>query len=157
MLLLLQAFITGILATFVMTMFMNVSSVITGYNLRVPSILGSMLTLKTKPSGQSSRGFWVMVTGNIAHYFVGIVFAYIYLEAMLIAGFQNTLGNALGFGIIAGISAVIFWASFIKLHPLAPAIQLHLYLIFIFMAHVIFAISVCLALMPLHYILRPLL
>ncbi|KAA5532303.1 hypothetical protein F0919_16035 [Taibaiella lutea] len=129
----------GITGTFIMTLFMNAMSRITGYNLRVPSILGSLVTMRTKPSGTPSRSFSTMLWGSISHYAIGIVFAFIYLLILKMnSDAYSSLKDALTFGFFAGIVAAIFWFSFIKLHPLSPVINLKLYLVCIFIAHIIF-------------------
>lgn len=133
---LISAIAAGISGTFVMTMFMNLMSHLTGYDLRVPGILGSMITMKTKPSGKASRSSTTMTWGNIAHYVIGIVFAIIYQQILKINGMPFTWMNGLVFGFFAGIVAVIYWFTFIKLHPLAPAVKLKYYLISIFIAHI---------------------
>jgi hypothetical protein len=136
------AIAAGIIGTFIMTLFMNGMSLITGYNLRVPSILGSLLTMRTKPSGASSRSFKAMWWGNIFHYVIGIIFALVYQQLLIMGGrTHSSLSNALTFGFFAGIAAAAFWFSFIKLHPLAPAVNLKLYLVCIFIAHIFFGVG----------------
>ncbi len=141
-----NAFIAGIFGTFIMTLFMIAASVFTGHNFRVPAILGSMATFQNKPSGTPARSGISLLTGNILHYTIGVFLAFVYEIYILKAGLSNTFSNAMLYGIIAGCCAVLFWFTFIKLHPMAPAIKLSLYLFFIFIGHLFFAAGVWLSL-----------
>lgn len=139
---LLAAIAAGIFGTFFMTMYMNLMSHLTGFNLRVPSILGSMMTMETKPSGRSSRSFNTMLWGNIAHYAIGVIFALVYQQILYMNNTPYTFMNSLVFSCLAGIVAVVFWFSFLKLHPLAPAVKLPYYLTSIFIAHIILGVGI---------------
>lgn len=136
---LLYGILSGIAGTFLMTLFMGAASLLTKYNFHVPSILGTMVTMETKPSGMVSDSIVSKVWGYSLHYLIGIFFAVLY-QNILQAGFSSgSYGNALLFGTGAGLVAVTFWYSFLKLHPLAPAVYLSLYLVFIFLGHLLFA------------------
>lgn len=138
--------LAGILGTFIMTLFIYVASLFIGNDFRVPAILGSMVTMQAKPSGAVSRSWSAIITGNVLHYTIGVILALAYKKGMVIFRFSNTLSNAILYGIVAGYCAVLFWFIFIKLHPLAPAIKLPLYLTFIFIGHLFFAVGVWLGL-----------
>jgi hypothetical protein len=149
-----NAFIAGIFGTLIMTLFMIAASVFTGYNFQVPAILGSMATFQTRPSGAPARSRASLLIGNILHYTIGVFLAFVYEIYILKAGVSNTFSNAILYGIIAGCCAVLFWFTFIKLHPLAPAIKLSLYLFFIFIGHLFFAMGVWLSLYVMTLIIK---
>jgi hypothetical protein len=133
--------IAGIAGTFLMTLFMDIAALLTRYNFHVPSILGTMVTMETKPSGNVSNSMVSKVWGYILHYLIGIFYAALYQNLLQAEIGSGSYGHALVFGIVIGLVAVIFWYSFFKLHPIAPAVRLPLYLVFIFLGHPLFAIT----------------
>jgi hypothetical protein len=138
----LSCILAGIMGTFLMTLFTSLGSGITGYFLHVPSILGSMVTMKTQPSGKPSKGLYSLSWGYTLHYSIGIAFAFMYARLHTREHtFTTTYSNALIFGVIAGLAAVLFWFCFLKLHPLAPRVELNIYLLFIFLGHLVFALG----------------
>lgn len=138
----LSCILAGIMGTLLMTLFTSLGSGITGYFLHVPSILGSMVTMNTQPSGKPSRSLYSLSWGYTLHYGIGIAFAFIYAKLHIRKNtFTITYSNALEFGTIAGLAAVLFWFCFLKLHPLAPRVKLNIYLLFIFLGHLIFALG----------------
>lgn len=133
----LSTIIAGTVATFGMTLLMVLASFVTGYNLRIPQFLGTMLTFETKPSGDVSRSSRSLLLGNFAHYCIGVCFALLYKQIHP-AFYKSTSVNGLLFGMAAGGVALIFWGSAFRLHPLAPKVNLPLYLAFIFLGHLLF-------------------
>jgi hypothetical protein len=137
---LLYGIISGIAGTFLMTLFMDAASLLTKYNFHVPGILGTMVTMETKPSGRISDSVVSKVWGYSLHYLIGIFFAVLYQNFLQAGLGSGSYGNALLFGAGAGLVAITFWYSILKLHPLAPAVHLPLYLVLIFLSHLLFAI-----------------
>jgi hypothetical protein len=140
----LSGVIAGIAGTLAMTLFMRLASVVTGFNFHVPSILGTMLTFDTKPSGATSDSPRSLISGYVLHYIIGILFALIYQQAWL-KEHISTFGTALFFGAVAGLVGVIFWATALKWHPRAPSVNRRQYLVFIFLGHLVFALVMHLA------------
>ena len=138
---LLHSIIAGIAGTLLMTLFMDIASLLTRYNFHVPSILGTMVTMKTKPSGNVSDSLVSKTWGYILHYAIGIFFAVLYQNLMRAGIMSDSYGYAFLFGAMAGIVAMIFWYFFLKLHPLSPVVQLPLYILFIFLSHLLFAVG----------------
>lgn len=135
----LYSLIAGIAGTFLMTLFMDAASLLTRYNFHVPSILGTMVTMETKPSGKVSDSAVSKTWGYILHYAIGIFFTIVYQNLLQTGMISGSYGYTLLFGAIAGLVAIIFWYFFLKLHPLAPVVHLRLYLLFIFLGHLLFA------------------
>ncbi len=134
--------ISGITGTILMTIFMKIASVVSGYHLHVPQILGTLITMDTQPSGKVSNKTKVLALGYVLHFAMGILFAITYLQL-----WQNGIGAPTGgyaflFGLINGIFAVVIWYMLIKLHPLAPSIRLPVFLFCILIAHIIYAYGV---------------
>lgn len=137
----LYSIIAGIAGTLLMTLFMDAAARLTKYNFHVPEILGTMVTMETKPSGNVSNSMVSKVWGYILHYLIGIFYTVLY-QNLLQAGIgSSSYGHALVFGTVVGLVAVIFWYCFFKLHPMAPVVRLPLYLMFIFWGHPLFAIT----------------
>lgn len=136
---LLYSIIGGIAGTLLMTLFMDVASLVTRYNFHVPSILGTMVTMETKPSGQVSDSIVSKIWGYILHYTIGIFFALLYQNLLQDGIMPDSYGYALLFGTMAGLAASIFWYLFLRLHPLSPVVRLPLYILFIFLGHLVFA------------------
>lgn len=137
--------LAGIAGTYAMTLFIHIVSRMTGYRFHVPAILGSMVSMKTKPSGEPSHERMSLLPGYILHYGIGVLFAAVYTE-VFIPDSEPGYDRALLFGIVAGIVAVGFWFSVLKLHPLAPRVNLKLYLICIFIGHLVFSMAMNLSL-----------
>lgn len=133
--------IAGIAGTFLMTLFMDAATWFTKYNFHVPSILGTMVTMETKPSGNISNSTISKVWGYVLHYLIGIFYAVLYQNLIQAGIGSGSYGYALLFGTVVGLVAVIFWYSFFKLHPMAPVVRLPLYLVFIFLGHPLLAIT----------------
>jgi hypothetical protein len=138
---LLYSIIAGIAGTFLMTLFMDVVSLLTRYNFHVPVILGTMVTMETKPSGKVSDSLESKVWGYILHYAIGVLFAVLYQQIFSAGAAPISYLYAIAFGAIAGLVAMTFWYLFLRLHPLAPVVHLRLYLPFIFLGHLLFAIG----------------
>jgi len=134
--------IAGIAGTWLMTLFMDLASFVTRNNFYVPKILGTMVTLQTTTSRKLSGTFKSVFWGYILHYAIGCMFAVVYFKLSILSGIRPTSYlNALVFGALAGIIAVVFWFCFIRLHPLPPKIKLGLYLTFIYLGHFMFALG----------------
>lgn len=131
--------LAGIAGTFLMTLFTRLGENATGYHLHVPPVLGSMVTMETQPSGKPSKSSRSLAWGYCLHYGIGISFAFIYPELFRNGDVVTDWSHALRFGFVAGLAALLFWFCSLKIHPLAPKLNIPLYLIFIFIGHLIFA------------------
>ena len=134
--------IAGIGGTIMMTAFMYLVSLFTGKKLKVVDILGTMLTGKTRVNGQLAYTPKTIVTGLIAHFGVGVLFALAYLGLWHLGVGSPSFGSSIVFGVVSGVIAVFVWRTFFFVHTRPPAIELNAYLIAIFMAHIVFAIEV---------------
>jgi hypothetical protein len=137
----LYSIIAGIAGTFLMTLFTDLAALVTKYNFHVPSILGTMVTMETKPSGNVSDSMVSKIWGYVLHYLIGIFYAMLYQNLIQAGIGYGGYTHALVFGIVIGSVAVTFWYSFLKLHPMAPVVRLPLYLVFIFLGHLLLAIA----------------
>jgi hypothetical protein len=137
---LLYILLAGLAATAAMTAFLYLLSYITHRVMKVVKILGTMLTKRTYPDGSLSDAVSTKVIGTIAHYTIGVAFAFVYLalwdsEVGLISASWGLL-----FGLAHGILAMIAWYFFFLIHPNPPIIALKSYLLSLISAHVIYGL-----------------
>jgi len=130
----------GVLATLVMTGLYMVSWV-TGKPLKVIKILGTMLSSQTTPTGEPSGKPSAILTGIVAHYLIGIGFAWTFYLLWRQEIVRFTPGDGLWFGFWAGVVGIIIWRIFFALHPRPPRqVPLGWYLPTLLVAHVLFGL-----------------
>lgn len=137
----LQIIITGIAATLIMTVFMNLSAVVTRRNMYTVKILSRMLPTFFREKEESpSRSSTALAL--IVHYGVGILFVILYHLLRTSAGYigNQSMAEPWIIGVLLGATAVTGWTIFIRLHP-SPLLTVpwQHYLVCIFVAHIIFA------------------
>jgi hypothetical protein len=132
----------GIAGTGAMTFFVYLVAYISKRRFKVVRILGTMLTFRTTIDKGLSLKPSTIIAGGIAHYKVGITFAAIYAWLWMHDIGAPDFANALLFGFVNGLLAVIAWWWFIALHPNPPLLPLPSYLFTIFLGHFIFALGV---------------
>lgn len=137
--------VTGIAGTALMTAFVYLISHITGKQLKVIHVLGSMLTGQVTTEKNVSAQSSVFIIGLVSHYAVGILFAFIYQRLWSLGLGRPDILNGLLFGFINGLIALAGWRSFFAIHPNPPRIDLANFLLIIFLAHLVFGIGVVMA------------
>ena len=139
--------VAGIAGTDVMTAFVYFLAALVDQRLKVIRVLGTMLTNQTTNHKGLAYNSKTMITGTIAHYMVGIGFAFVYYWLWLNGIGSPSLSSAILFGFINGIVAVAGWKTFISLHPDPPVLPIKMYLLSILISHVFFAVGVVLCFM----------
>ena len=136
--LILIALIIGLLSTFVMTVFVQ----LTGYRQRksIPWLLGTFINTRLKPTETASQA-QVLTWGNILHYLIGIGFVSVYLLLWHEGWLVHSYLTILVFGAIAGLVAVAVWHFTLSNHPLKTFISYPAFLPSIFVAHLVFAFA----------------
>jgi hypothetical protein len=137
----LLAFVPGIAGTVLMTLFSYAFTLFLKKPLNVVTILGTMLMFKTEDNGSVAGDAETRSIGSLCHYTVGIFFSAMYFWLIKENYINNSSVSAMAFGTGAGILAVTTWMLFIALHPRPPRLPLNLYLVSIFLGHVVFGIS----------------
>ena len=135
----LQCAVAGIVATAVMTGFVNSFSFFFAKKFRVVPLLGTMITGETTVFKGISFSSRAVYTGLLAHYLIGCLFSFLFY-IWSVRWEAYSLINTLLFGVLAGIAAVITWRLFFYVHSRPPRINLDEYCKLIFIAHIIFAI-----------------
>lgn len=129
----------GILATAVMTVFMNTCALIMRRNLYTVEILTQMLgTWIRSISGKRSIAKLLAV---VVHYSIGVVFVLAYY---LLRSSNGYTGNTSSYepwtiGTLYGLLAIAGWSVFVRIHPAPPpTVPWEYYLLCIFTGHLIF-------------------
>ena len=130
---------SGIAGTAVMTLFMYTLTFVTDRVMNVTKILGTMITCQTSDDGKLSNSSLAIIIGVLAHYAIGILFAYGYHMLWTLQVGEPGFWNGLLLGLVSGIFAVIFWFTFFAVYPFPPQIDLKKYLPTLFLAHFVFA------------------
>lgn len=136
-------FFSGIIGTAVMTLFVYAVNASTGKSVKVVKILGTMLTFQTRPDGQLSERPLAIWVGIVAHYLIGVVFAWAFYACWQAGIGRPSLGFGALFGFLAGLAGILIWRLFFAVHPRPPQrIPLSFYLSTLVMAHVFFGVTV---------------
>ncbi|MCK8492196.1 MULTISPECIES: hypothetical protein [Spirosoma] len=137
--------LAGVAGTAIMTAFMYGMTFVTKRVMKVVKILGTMLTFRTSPDGKLSDTPRAISIGIIAHYAIGVLFAFIYNSLWSRGVGRPDFESGIWLGIGSGVAAIAFWYSFFAIHPNPPAISLKHYLVTLFLAHIVFTYGVILA------------
>ena len=129
---LLTNIITGIAGTLAMTCFTQITAQLLKKPFYVVMILATMLPFKRDITPPNISTY---VGATILHYFIGVVFAYLYLWLTLEGLITNDTLSALIYGAAIGIVAIIGWQLFFKIHPNPPQIE-PTYFVMIWLGHI---------------------
>jgi hypothetical protein len=129
----------GIIATVLMTLWVNAIAWISRQPLYVITILGTMLTGQAGKEKKLSDTFASLFIGTIVHFGVGISFAALFEWLVHSGHLIPGLLQVFLFGVVIGAVAVIVWSAFLRWHPNPPYLPISLYLPVIFVGHIIFA------------------
>ncbi len=138
----LVAVLTGISGTAMMTLFLYLVSYVTHKPLKVVKILGTMLTFRTTPGKGLSNSPLSIGIGILAHYLIGIAFAFVLILLCKNTLLEPTLTSVLVFGLLCGLFGIAVWKLFFILHPDPPHIPLKQYLIVLLLGHIVFGFGI---------------
>lgn len=130
---------SGITGTATMNLFMYFLKFFTSRVPEVEKVLGTMIICETSEDGGLSESKSAIAVGVIAHYTIGILFAYFYHLLWFFGVGEPGFWNGLLLGLVSGIFAVMFWSAFFAIHPFPPVVNLRAYIPFLFLAHFVFA------------------
>jgi hypothetical protein len=129
---LLTIILAGIAGTLVMTCFTQITAQVLKKPFYVVVILATMLPFKkaiTTPNALTYMG------ATILHYFIGILFSYLYLWLMVEGFISNDAPSAILYGAGIGTVAIIGWRIFFMIHPNPPPIE-PMYFAMIWLGHI---------------------
>lgn len=125
-------------ATTAMTIFMNLTALVTGKNLYVLRILAGMLIWNTSTNPKQGK----LIAAFVVHYAIGILFAIGYWalrNSTGYAGYEHEI-EPLMIGVLSGFIGISGWTIFVKIHPAPnPTVPWPNYLLVLFIAHILFA------------------
>ena len=133
----------GIIATALMTVFMNICAVGSRRNLYTIKILTQMLaTLNAKVPSVDVGSFRFVAVA--VHYAIGALFALVYYMLRTSNGYIGFTSPAEPWiiGFIYGMTGVSGWIVFIRIHPSPPqTVPWLLYLCCVFLGHLVFTFA----------------
>ena len=132
------AILAGLGGTLVMTSFTRIMSHILKKPFYVVMILATMLPFK---KNVTTPNIFIYTTATLIHYFIGVIFSFLYLWQLVEGLIINDVLSALLYGAIIGSIAVIGWRLFFFIHPNPPPIELIPYLVIIWLGHITLSIT----------------
>lgn len=133
--------ISGLVGTGIMTGIMYLLSFISEKTMKVPKILGTMLTFSTTAYGSLCNKPLCISVGLVAHYAMGIFFMFSYYLLWHLDIGRPDVFYALIFGCAHGVVAILIWQIFFYVHPNPPTIPLTSYSLGLLIGHIFFALS----------------
>ena len=127
----------GIVGTSVMTAFSYAISGGHKKNFREPELLGILMERLSQKQGR-----WIRLAGWPLHYTLGLVWAGVYIFWLKAANKNLGFKYATMFGCCSGAVAIVIWRLLFKLHPHPPKIFYKQFFAQLFIAHIIFSLSV---------------
>jgi len=134
--------IAGITGTLLMTGAMYLLSAVTGQNYKVVGILATMVTNHTTHKKGLTKFTSDILAGVVLHYLIGIIFSFVYFYLWQTGHVDPGIKSSIILGLLTGIVAMVFWSSFIYLHPNPPSIPVFTYVLLTGVAHVLFSLGV---------------
>ena len=135
--------LSGIAGTALMTLFLYLLTLVTQRQLKVVKILGTLITNQTTPQGGLSNSPLAIWTGIVAHYLVGILFAFCYYFLWNLGIGAPTIPSGMVFGFVSGLFGIAIWTMVFHFHPNPPHnVSLKVYLPALVMAHIVFGMGV---------------
>lgn len=128
---LLTAILAGVAGTLAMTCFTQITAQLLKRPFYVVLILATMLQFKRDIAPPNASTY---VAATILHYFIGIMFSYLYLWLMLEGFVSNDTFSAILYGAVIGSVGIIGWRIFFKIHPNPPPIDT-MYFAMIWLGH----------------------
>jgi len=127
----------GIVATSFMTFYSYVLAQIKDEHFTEPLILSELLH-RLLPTIEKR---YSLIVGWHMHYFVGLLFAAIYIYLWYNRGIRPSYKNGLILGGVSGAIAIAVWRAVLRMHPNPPNIKLHRYFGQLFIAHLVFGVA----------------
>lgn len=133
--------LSGLIGTAVMTGIMYICSFVNEKTIKVPKILGTMLSFSATTDGKLCNTPLCMSIGIVSHYAMGIFFMFCYYLLWHFNYGKPDIFYALVFGLVHGVIGIGIWRIFFNLHPNPPDIPLTSYSIALLIGHFAFALS----------------
>lgn len=115
---------------------------LTGKNFKVVGILATMVTNHTTVSKGLTKKRNDLFIGTVLHYFIGVMFAFIYFILWQHGIGRPSPGSSALFGLITGGVATVFWSLFTYFHSDPPAFPRVAYVSMVGLSHILFSLGV---------------
>lgn len=117
---LLTIIVAGIAGTLVMTCFTQITAQLLKKPFYVVMILATMLPFKKDITSPNASTYAV---ATFLHYFIGIMFSYLYWWLTIEGLISNDILSSILYGVVIGTIAIIGWRLFFLIHPNPPVIE----------------------------------
>lgn len=125
--------ISGITGTLTMTLFSHWIAKATDEKFQEQKLLNTFLN-RSLPTGKADISGWII------HLLMGVALSYLDFRLIKSSNRKATVGKGLFYGAIDGIIGMVIWRIVFRLHPDPPKIDLHKYLMQLFIAHLVFGV-----------------
>ena len=131
--------IAGLAGTFAMTACAELVFIIIKRPYHIVSTLARMIQFR-KPTREKPRlGYYLVAM--VLHYIIGVGFCYGYYCALSTGLLNLSVIHSVVYGVIIGIVAIIGWRIFFAIHPDPPQYSLPIYLLVIWIGHIVLAVT----------------
>lgn len=131
-------FLSGLVATSLMTLFSYIWSWVRGRKFKEPQLLNLLIqsstTLALNPGKRN-------VTGWIIHYMIGWFFVLCFDLIWSYTTLEPSFGNGALLGAIAGLAGITGWKTFFYLNADPPEIEFRKFYLHLMIAHIIFGLG----------------
>lgn len=134
--------VAGIAGTLTKTLFSYILSFIEDKQMKVPEVLGTMLTNQTSKTGDTSKSTEALIIGYAAHFSTGIGFATCYDLLWRRKVGKPNLKYGLIFGSVNGLVGTSVWRAYLYLHPHPPKVPLKSYMRDLLVNHILFGVTI---------------
>ena len=136
-----EIFLSGIVATSLMTAFSYLVAALRKSQFREPELLNILLSRSKKfPKNPGKKN----VIGWVIHYFIGWIFVFVMALLFTFTEQEPTLGVGAFLGFIAGIIGISGWRIFFFFSNDPPEIEFDLFYFQLIIAHIIFGFGAAL-------------
>ncbi len=129
---------SGFVGTSLMTLFSYIVSTIKRKNFKEPELLADL----EKDALQYNAKELSLPAGWSTHYSIGIVWAIVYHLLWEKTTIKPRVKSGLILGGISGLTGVVFWDTFFKIHPDPPRIDYKRFYGHLVLAHLVYGVFV---------------
>lgn len=133
--------LTGLTGTSMMTLFSYIASKAKGENFKEPELLAAL----EKDALPEAAKELALPAGWCTHYSIGIGWSLVYQYLWEKTKIKPTVETGLILGGLSGLTGILFWRLFFKMHPNPPHIHYKKFYGHLLLAHLIYSTSVTIA------------
>lgn len=135
----LNLFVASVGATAFMSSYMYLISQYQGKAMRIPYLLGSLFSPRTRTLGEIDFTPPSRCVGTAVHYATGFVFMMVYAFVWSMGWLKANIFGAAALGVLHGFAGCGIWSLVFKFFPVLTKMNVRQFFIHLFIAHLIFA------------------